>query len=138
MVIYLDMLVEGNMIAPLLVLEDRLSFWGGVNPSSGLIIDTQHPNYGQSIAGSCLAMPGIRGSTAAPGALLECIAGGNGPAAVILAESDVAALLASLVAGSIGYERMPVGVFRQSAALSLLKSGRSVELLEGKLSYSNI
>ena len=36
---------SGNVI----FLEDGLSFWGGVDPDSGTIIDTHHPACGQSV-----------------------------------------------------------------------------------------
>ncbi len=134
-VIKLNTLVEGNARATLLVLADSLSFWGGLNPETAEIIDVQHPNRGQSIMGCCLVMPGIRGSTAPPGALLECICGGNGPAAIILAEVDATPLISSLVASFMGYDSVPIAVLQQRNDLARLESGRQVEVSDGLLGY---
>jgi predicted aconitase with swiveling domain len=135
--IKLNILVEGSARAPLLVLQDSLSFWGGLNPDTAEIIDTQHPNRGESIKGCCLVMPGIRGSTAAPGALLECICGGNGPAAIVLAESDATPLISSLVASFMGYTSVPVAVLQQPDDLSTLATGMWAELKDGALYLAN-
>jgi predicted aconitase with swiveling domain len=135
--IKLNILVEGSARAPLLVLQESLSFWGGLNPDTAEIIDTQHPNRGESIKGCCLVMPGIRGSTAAPGALLECICGGNGPAAIVLAESDATPLISSLVASFMGYTSVPVAVLQQPDDMARLETGRQVELRNGALYLAN-
>ena len=55
----------GDCSAETLVLDEPLSFWGGLDPKTGLIIDEQHPQKGQSVAGRVLLMPGTRGSTSA-------------------------------------------------------------------------
>lgn len=127
--------IEGEASGPLLVLEDSLSFWGGLNPNTAEIIDSQHPNCGESIKGCCLVMPGIRGSTAAPGALLECIYSGNGPAAIVLAEGDATPLISSLVASFIGCGSLPVAVLQSPADLSRLRSGWHAEISSGELVY---
>jgi len=126
--IALQTLVAGEVEAPLLVLADALSFWGGLNPETAEIIDTQHSDCGAVVKNCCLVMPGIRGSTAAPGALLECIANGNGPAAVILAEADPTPLISSLVAAFIGKPAMPVALLSQAEDIHSLKSGSVIRL----------
>ena len=40
----------------------RLSFWGGVSPKSGLVVDRHHPLCGESLKGKILAIPGGRGA----------------------------------------------------------------------------
>lgn len=126
-------LVAGEVEAPLLVLAAALSFWGGLNPETAEIIDTQHPDCGTVVKGCCLVIPGIRGSTAAPGALLECIASGNGPAAIVLAEADPTPLISSLVAVFIGLPAMPVALLSQARDIHSLESGATVRLCDESL-----
>jgi predicted aconitase with swiveling domain len=131
--IKLEVLVSGEATGPLLKLEESISFWGGLDPQSGKIIDVQHPDKGQCIKDTILMLPGIRGSTAASGALLECIHAGCGPSAIILAESDPTPMIAILVAQHIGLEAIPVYSLRHAGDMNTLKSGRLVVIRDGQL-----
>ena len=41
--------------------ETGLSFWGGVSPKSGIVVDRHHPLCGQHLNGKILAIPAGRG-----------------------------------------------------------------------------
>lgn len=101
-----DMVVfAGDCRAETLVLDEPLSFWGGFDPQTGLIIDERHPQKGQSVAGRILLMPGTRGSTSAAGALCESLRLGTGPAAFILPAPDALILAAVTIAAEL-YDRV--------------------------------
>jgi len=86
-----------------LALTAPISFWGGVDPKSGLIADTRHPQTGQSIAGRVLLVPGTVGSSSAAAILLELVHAGLAPAAVVLHEPDAILLLGLIVAKEMGW-----------------------------------
>ena len=98
----------GNCRAEVLVLDEPLSFWGGLDPQTGLIIDARHPQKGQSVAGRIVLMPGTRGSTSAAGALCESLRLGTGPAAFILPEPDALILAAVTIAAELYARITPV------------------------------
>ena len=81
-----------------LKLTEPLSFWGGLDPETGVITDRHHPQYGESIAGRSLVMPGTRGSTSSPGTLVEAIRLGNGPTSITLRQADLTVMVAVKVA----------------------------------------
>ena len=81
-----------------LKLTEPLSFWGGLDPETGVITDRHHPQYGESIAGRSLVMPGTRGSTSSPGTLVEAIRLGKGPASITLRHPDLTVMAALSVA----------------------------------------
>jgi len=95
----------GDCSAAVLVLDEPLSFWGGLDPGTGLIIDERHPQKGRSVAGRILLMPGTRGSTSAAGALCESLRLGTGPAAFILPAPDALILAAVSIAAEL-YDRV--------------------------------
>ncbi|MEM8491988.1 MAG: DUF126 domain-containing protein [Pseudomonadota bacterium] len=95
----------------LLVLDEPLSYWGGLCPLSGRIIDAHHPQSGLCVTGLLLVMPGTRGSTASPGALLETLYSGYGPAAIITPAPDIATLLAVYQAQCLDQPPTPVLTF---------------------------
>lgn len=89
-----------------LVLSAPISFWGGVNPQTGLIADVRHPEHGLSISGRVLFLPGTIGSSSAAAVLLELVHADKAPAALILHEPDAILLLGLIVAREMGY-RVP-------------------------------
>ncbi|NCF30046.1 MAG: DUF126 domain-containing protein [Gammaproteobacteria bacterium] len=79
-------------------LTQPLSFWGGLDPKTGMIVDRHHPQYGESIAGRSLVMARTRGSTSSPGTLVEAIRLGNGPTDITLLRPDLTVMAAVKVA----------------------------------------
>lgn len=103
-----DVLVSGEAEGPLLRLDRSISFWGGIDPKTGDIIDPRHPQFGQNIGGKILAMERVVGSSSGSSVLLELIAIGHGPAGLILTETDAIAVLGVVVARVMGYGCIPV------------------------------
>ncbi|MYA09104.1 MAG: DUF126 domain-containing protein [Holophagales bacterium] len=99
-------LVAGAAAGKVLRLEEPLSFWGGVDPVSGTIIDRRHPRCGESVAGRVLVMPYGRGSSSSSSVLLEGVRLGTAPAAVVLRELDGILALGGAVAREL-YEQSP-------------------------------
>lgn len=91
-------------VGPALVLGAPISFWGGVDPRSGDIIDVRHPNHGACIAGTVLFLPGTIGSSSASAVLLELVQAGKAPAALVVHEPDAILLLGLIVAREMAWE----------------------------------
>jgi uncharacterized protein len=92
-----------------LVLSAPISFWGGVDPKSGMIADVRHPEHGICIAGRVLFLPGTIGSSSASAVLMELVRNGRAPAALVLHEPDAILLLGLIVAREMGW-KTPVAV----------------------------
>lgn len=91
--------VEGEA----LVLSAPISFWGGVDPRTGLIIDVRHPEHGASIAGKVLFVPATVGSSTASTILLELVHCGKAPVAIVLDKPDAILLLGLVAAREMGW-----------------------------------
>jgi uncharacterized protein len=103
-------LVPGTAEGRALVLDEPLSFWGGVDPETGEITDVRHPQHGASIAGRILVMPSGRGSSSSSSVLAESIRAGTAPAAIVLGEADPILALAAIVARELYGKTTPVVV----------------------------
>ena len=101
-------LVDGAAFGPLLYADVGLSFWGGVDPFSGEVIDRHHPLSGECLAGRVLAIPSGRGSCTGSSVLMELISNGHAPAALVLAEADEILTLGVLVAQTLFQRSLPV------------------------------
>ena len=105
-----EILVAGEAgSGPALVLSAPISFWGGVDPTTGTIVDVRHPEHGETIAGRVLFLPATIGSSSASAVLMELVHSGNAPAALVLHEPDAILLLGLIVAKEMGW-RTPVAV----------------------------
>ena len=70
-------LVEGSASGEALVLSEPLSFWGGLDPASGRIIDRHHPQLGEVVSGKVLVLPRGRGSSSSSTTLAEALSLGT-------------------------------------------------------------
>jgi predicted aconitase with swiveling domain len=88
---------------PALVLEQPVSFWGGVDPVSGCIIDVRHPQHGACVSGTVLFLSATIGSSSAASVMLELVHRGAAPVAIIMGEPDAILLAGLVVAREMGW-----------------------------------
>ena len=119
--------MPGTGTGEVLVLDEPLSFWGGVDPSDGRIIDQHHPQVGASIRGKVLVMPSGRGSSSSSSVLAETLRAGTGPAAVVLAEPDPIVALGAVVAAELYGGSIPV-VVADRGDYEAITTGRVVRI----------
>ena len=90
--------VYGNVRAELLWANEPMSFWGTVDPQSGLIRDNRHALYMKNMAGKVLAFTTPKGSSGTGLIILEQIRTGCAPAAIINLRSDPVVLTGPIIA----------------------------------------
>lgn len=101
-------LVAGRAEGPLLRLTHPISFWGGVDPVGGTIVDPRHPQHGATISGTVLAVPAAVGSSSSSAIVLELLREGRAPGAILMGRADAILALGVIVARELGYEPIPV------------------------------
>lgn len=94
-------IVPANIKGQVLVCDEGLSFWGGVDATSGQIVDAHHPQHGQSLGGRVVMMPTSRGSCTGSGVLLGLAFLGKAPAALIFRESEDILTLGAVIAAKL-------------------------------------
>lgn len=122
-------LVCGTAQGPLLFADVGLSFWGGVDPFTGEVIDRHHPLSGECLAGRVLAIPSGRGSCTGSSVMMELISNGHAPAALVLAEADEILTLGVLVAQTLFERSLPVLCIGKEAFAAL--SGQAFARVDG-------
>ena len=103
-----SVILAGSGAGPLVVLAKPISLWGGVEPSTGRIIDPRHPDHGKDISGSVLVLPATIGSSSSSAIMLELLRQRHAPAAVLLGRVDAILTLGIIVAREMGYPAIPV------------------------------
>ncbi len=101
-------LVAGTARGPVLRLAAPISFWGGVDPASGVIMDPRHPDHGACVTGTVLALESSIGSSSSSSVMLELLRLQKAPAALLLGRVDAILALGVVVAREMGYPTIPV------------------------------
>jgi predicted aconitase with swiveling domain len=120
-------LVAGEARGEALVLDEPLSFWGGLDPTTGRIVEVGHPQHGAVVTGRILVMPSGRGSSSSATVLAEATRLGTGPAGIVLRERDDIVVVGALVAAELYGIRLPV-LEASPPAYPEIAAGQMIEL----------
>ncbi|PLB45825.1 hypothetical protein P170DRAFT_439534 [Aspergillus steynii IBT 23096] len=101
-------LVNGSASAELLYSSASLSFWGGVNPQTGDVVDHHHPLRGKCMASRILAIPCGRGSCTGSTVMLELLLNECAPAGLIFEQPEEIVTLGVLVGKVLFQRSLPV------------------------------
>jgi cis-L-3-hydroxyproline dehydratase len=113
--------VHGKTSGKLVTSDLELSFWGGVNPQTGEIIDRHHTLSGTFLQGTILVIPGGRGSCSGSGVMLELLLNGKGPEAVIFQRREDILTLGVIISEDIFGRAIPVLTLDTDGFQAILK-----------------
>ncbi len=120
----------GDADGEALVSSEPLGFLGVVDPDSGIVTETTHSLYGQSVAGKVLVFPTGKGSTVGSYTIYRLKKNGMAPLAIVNAESE------PIIATGAAISDIPLV---DQMDISQIKSGDRVRLSGGLLTvYAQI
>ena len=125
--VYAKPIIPGTAQGMTLVSNEPLSFWGGIDPETGEIIDRRHDKSGQTVSNRIFAFPNGKGSSTASATLLECIHKGTAPAAIINSSIDTVLALGSIVADELYGKCVPI-ILVSSEDFAKLPDGAPVQI----------
>lgn len=108
------LIIPATVEADIVACREGLSFWGGVDPETGRVIDAHHELNGICLAGKIVLMPTSRGSCSGSGVLLQLALNGQAPKALIFRENEEVLTLGAVIASHM-FDKA-IGVARISAA----------------------
>ena len=117
------LLVQAEAEGAVMHSDEGISFWGGVDPDTGVVIDVHHPWHGQSLAGKIVLMPTSRGSCSGSGVLLQLALNGNAPAALVFSASEEVLTLGAVIAARLFDQPMAVARLAPKDFAALSKAG---------------
>lgn len=92
-------ILRGKTRGLALVSTAAIGFLGGVDPETGVVIERDHPLFGQCIAGRVLVFPTGKGSTVGSYTLYRLSKRGLAPVAIINARSEAIVAVGAIMAG---------------------------------------
>jgi len=98
----------GNATGEALVTLMGISFYGGVDPETGRVVEKGHELEGQSIAGRVLVFPTGKGSTVGSYTLYRLKKAGLAPAAIVNAESETITAVGCIISDIPCVDHIPI------------------------------
>jgi predicted aconitase with swiveling domain len=119
------MKLTGRKIAPgeacgeTLVTGMKISFFGGVDPETGLVVERGHELQGQSVSGKVLIFPTGKGSTVGSYTLYQLKYNGKAPAAIVNAECEPITAVGCIIAEIPCIDHIPLDQLRNGVRVSV-------------------
>jgi cis-L-3-hydroxyproline dehydratase len=123
-------LVDGSASGPVRAARDMISFWGGYDPNTGVVIDRRHSLSGQCLRGTVFVLPHGKGSSTGSAVLLDALVLGNAPAAILLNRVDEIIALGAVVFEEFFGGAMPIAVLADDEFAVALEAAR-IEIRAG-------
>ena len=129
------MIFHGRKISPgmaegeALVSRMGISFYGGIEPDTGVIVEKGHDLFGQSIRQKVLIFPTGKGSTVGSYTLYRLKKAGNAPAAIINAESETITAVGCIISDIPCVDHIPIENLKSGMQIKLVAETGSVEIL---------
>ncbi len=111
--------------------EMGISFFGGVDPESGVVIERDHDLEGQSIAGKVLVFPTGKGSTVGSYTLYRLKQAGKAPLAIINAECETITAVGCIIAEIPCVDLVPIEQLQSGQQVVVDGERGMVSILEG-------
>lgn len=110
---------QGAAEGEALVTHKGISFFGGVDPESGVIVEKGHDLEGRSISGKILVFSSGKGSTVGSYTLYRLKKAGKAPAAIINAECETITAVGCIIAEIPCIDQVEIDLIHSGDRVSL-------------------
>jgi predicted aconitase with swiveling domain len=110
---------SGNAAGEALVTSMGISFYGGVDPVTGHVVEKGHELEGQSIAGRVLVFPTGKGSTVGSYTLYRLKKAGLAPAAIVNAEAETITAVGCIISDIPCVDHIPIEELKTGMQVSV-------------------
>lgn len=109
----------GKVQGEILATKDDISFYGGCDPETGVIVEKGHELEGQSITGKVLVFPTGKGSTVGSYVLYALSKAGKAPLAIVNKSTDPIVAVGCIISDIPAVDQIDI---------EQLKTGEKVEI----------
>ncbi len=121
---------KGKAKGEVLMTSEDISFYGGCDPETGVIVEKGHELEGKSVSGKILVFPTGKGSTVGSYVLYALSKAGKAPLAIINEATDPVVAVGCIISEIPAVDQVDIGK---------LKTGQKVEVdaADGVISIAN-
>ncbi|MDD1764060.1 MAG: DUF126 domain-containing protein [Methanobacteriaceae archaeon] len=113
---------RGKVKGQVIITKEPLSFLGGVDPTTGQVIDQGHELYQQNLKDKILVIPSGKGSTVGSYVIYQMVKNRTAPKGILALEAEPIIATGAIMAG------LPMVDHPEVDILGILKNGDFVEL----------
>jgi predicted aconitase with swiveling domain len=113
---------KGTAEGEVLITDQGISFFGGVDPDTGIVVEKGHPLEGKSIKDKILVFPQGKGSTVGSYALYRMKKNGTAPKAMINKETETIVAVGAIIS------EIPMIDKLEKDPFSMLKNGQRIKV----------
>jgi len=117
---------KGKAEGEALVTSQPISFYGGVDPATGVVIEKGHELQGQSVKGKILVFPTGKGSTVGSYTLYRMKKNGTAPAGMINGECETVVAVGAIISEIPCVDKIDT---------SKIKTGDKVQIERDRVSF---
>lgn len=118
---------SGRACGEALVTVQAISFFGGVDPETGVVVERGHELEGQCIAGKVLIFPTGKGSTVGSYTLYRLKHSGTAPAAILNAHCETITAVGCIIAEIPCLDQLPLEQFHNGEWVSVEGDSVTIE-----------
>jgi predicted aconitase with swiveling domain len=120
---------QGQVEGEALVTSMGISFFGGVDPETGVVVEKGHELEGQSISGKILVFPTGKGSTVGSYTLYRLKLSGLAPLAIINAECETITAVGCIISEIPCVDKIPIEQLKTGAQIVVNGEQATVEVV---------
>jgi predicted aconitase with swiveling domain len=110
---------KGKAEGEALVTEMPISFYGGVDPNTGIVLEKGHQLNGQSVKGKILVFPQGKGSTVGSYTLYRMKKNGTAPAGMINKECETIVAVGAIISEIPCVDKIDISKLKNGAQVSI-------------------
>jgi hypothetical protein len=110
---------KGKVQGEALVTSQPISFYGGVDPATGVIIEKGHELQGQSVKGKILVFPTGKGSTVGSYTLYRMKKNGTAPVGMINRECETVVAVGAIISEIPCIDKIDVSKIKTGDSLTI-------------------
>jgi predicted aconitase with swiveling domain len=110
---------KGKAEGDALVTEMPISFYGGVDPNTGVVIEKGHQLNGQSVKGKILVFPQGKGSTVGSYTLYRMKKNGTAPAGMITKECETIVAVGAIISEIPCVDKVDISKLKNGTQVSI-------------------
>ena len=122
---------QGKVNGEALVTSQGISFFGGVDPDTGIIVERDHELEGQSIGGKVLVFPTGKGSTVGSYTLYRLKHNGVAPTAIINAVCETITAVGCIISEIPCIDQIEIGLIKSGDQLAVDATEGRIEIYQG-------
>jgi predicted aconitase with swiveling domain len=119
---------KGKVTGEALVTKDSISFYGGVDPETGIVVEKGHELENQSVSDKILVFPSGKGSTVGSYVIYQMAKTGKGPKALVLQDCEAIVAVGTIISELPCVDQIDVSKIETGMQLEVDGDNASVEI----------